>query len=1028
MAQDAFKPRGPTKASQPTAGGANARTTPVFGVVKDNIDPTRSGRLQVYITDFGGNEPDNRDNWISVSYMSPFYGSTVPDAGETGFGKYTENPSSYGMWYAQPDIDSTVICIFVNGDINYGFWIGCVPKAEALTMVPAIGATENIIANEGEAKSYGGATRLPVTNINTNNLKTADSTQYLELPKPVHSYQASIMTQQGVIRDPLRGPISSSSQRETPSRVGWGISTPGRPIYSGGLTDADIATKVSSPSQAPDTDLRVIARRGGHSIVMDDGDIVGRDQLVRIRTAKGHQILMSDDGQTLMILHSNGQSYVELGKEGTVDVYSTNSINLRTQGDLNLHADRNVNIHAAKEFNVQAENIKMNSEQEMNFRSVTNTKINSLQNFTLKSDMAMSFESKGDSSFLSQAMTYINGKKVNLNSGASGVIPQSVKPITIIAHTDTLHDKEKGYAAAPGKLLSITSRAPAHAPWANAGQGVDVKVSLSASDNLPSAPKSDVVSTNSNAINNVPADVKAKVAPTQATVSAQPATPPVSKTLDTNTTGAMLGSAATSAANYYPDAVKNGFQVNTTSGEVRIGRYGMDPTAMEKAGILKPGTKHTVFQLALNSSKFGLNLKTPSGQVDISKVIPPAFFTGKFGATSIQAFISNPAAQASAMVTNFQLAQTALTMGNVLKGKETPEQLAGIVMAGATVGIKTTINAITSKITDGNNKALQMVYAGASAANISQNVTGGLGGISKSLTAMSTPTIGNLLDSTRGVVASAFNGIISQFRPLSANVPQNLKVIAGIQQAAVSAVSKGTQKYYDGAAAKASTLASGLINLPGRQGSMQAVVNKALSATPGLGTVPGITQISKMAANAFANKVSNIKTIPFPNIPSQAGGLLNDAISSLQSQFGAPNIAGASAQLQSAITALASGGTLPIKLPTIGFNTTDRGDIQDQIEDVLGDDRIPIPDFTGEVGDDAVAAVEELESLIDEQQEVLAEYENILVEIENAKKAYYEAEQTLLQGDPELDTLKQAWLDLVSEAEDIIDVLEDLQE
>jgi len=188
-------------------------------------------------------------------------------------------------------------------------------------MVPAIGATDNIIPNEGEAKSYGGAKRLPVTNINTNNKDVADSSEYLTAPKPVHSYSATIMFQQGILRDPVRGPISSSSQRESPSRVGWGVSTPGRPIYEGGFDDTSIADNLKADNSKQ---LRVVSRRGGHSIVMDDGDIIGRDQLVRIRTALGHQILMSDDGQTLMILHSNGQSYIELGKEGTVDIYSTN--------------------------------------------------------------------------------------------------------------------------------------------------------------------------------------------------------------------------------------------------------------------------------------------------------------------------------------------------------------------------------------------------------------------------------------------------------------------------------------------------------------------------------------------------------------------------------------------------------------------------------------------------------------------------------------------------------------------------------
>ena len=267
--QDIIKSTGATRASKPDAGGANIRSVPVFGVVKNNIDPIRSGRIQVYISDFSGDDPDDSKTWVTVSYMSPFYGAVEPTASNTGFGTFKTNSSSYGFWNSPPDIGTTVICVFINGDMNYGFYIGCVPQPEALYMVPAIGAASNVVPNAGEAAGLAGATKLPVTNINTNNKSIANDPGFLDKPKPVHSYVASIMAQQGIVRDPVRGVISSSAQRESPSRVGWGVSTPGRPIYSGGLTDETIGNAAKSGNQKQT--MQVIARRGGHSIVMDDG-------------------------------------------------------------------------------------------------------------------------------------------------------------------------------------------------------------------------------------------------------------------------------------------------------------------------------------------------------------------------------------------------------------------------------------------------------------------------------------------------------------------------------------------------------------------------------------------------------------------------------------------------------------------------------------------------------------------------------------------------------------------------------------
>jgi hypothetical protein len=102
------------------------------------------------------------------------------------------------------------------------------------------------------------------------------------------------------------------------------------------------------------SDVNVIGRRGGHSLVMDDGNIEGKDNLVRVRTSGGHQITMSDDGNFLYIIHANGQAWLELGQEGTLDVYATNSVNVRTQGTINLHADEDINMFAGKKINMKS--------------------------------------------------------------------------------------------------------------------------------------------------------------------------------------------------------------------------------------------------------------------------------------------------------------------------------------------------------------------------------------------------------------------------------------------------------------------------------------------------------------------------------------------------------------------------------------------------------------------------------------------------------------------------------------------------
>ena len=880
--EDGFKPLGPTKSSKPDSGGGVTRSVPVLGIVKNNIDPTRSGRLQVYISDLGDEDSDNTEAWVTVSYMTPFYGFVTPKAPSEGFGDYTANPSSYGMWYSPPDLGSTVICIFVNGDPNYGYWIGCVPKPEALHMVPAIGATENIIANtEGEAQGYGGATRLPVTNINTNNGSISDTSDFLTQPKPVHSYAAMILNQQGLIRDPVRGAISSSSQRESPSRVGWGVSTPGRPIYDGGYDDSTIVD--AAAGTVPDEGLAVVARRGGHSIVLDDGDILGQDQLIRIRSAAGHQILMSDDSQTLFIIHSNGQSYIELGKEGTIDMYSTNSVNIRTQGDLNLHADNNININAKKKLNIKAEDINIESEKTTSQKVGTNNSIYTVGVFTHKVDGAMSMEAGGEGSYASGGIMYINGSKVNLNTGSASTVPQVVPAIPVLAHTDTLYDSTKGYAAAPGKLKSITSRAPAHSPWANAGQGVDVKTSTSADSELPPAPSPAVTATNETA-----SAAPAEAAATPATIATVPPVPAASGTMDSNSTGALVSASAVMVATGpAANAIKAGAGVVSSSqGPVAaIGSLAQTPAQLESAGILKPGAATLVNSLVQGGS-------------NVQAAMTNNLFTGTAGAENLTALTRNIPAQINAKVTNFQQAQSALTNAGVITGRESPASTAGLIMAGASGGVGATLNTMSSLVSTktinslgktlgaaanlssalGNRGAAKSILSTSSAitsalkvgnlaAGLAQTVSGGLGsiaGASKALNQLQ--GLNNaIVGASRGPAAQAFGAILGTFKPLKAGIPQNLFAIARNSLSTIDAISKGD--VVKSATGALSTI--GAIGGPGTSritgalsstvnaiGALSSATNPAATFRGLTGVIGGIGRVGAAIGNKNVSQIS----------------------------------------------------------------------------------------------------------------------------------------------------------------------------
>lgn len=441
-------------------GGVPAEMGPFVGVVKNNVDPARLGRLQVYIEQFGGSNTEDQSLWRTVKYLPPFYGVTPPVGTGVGTGTYLGNQQSYGMWFTSPDVGTKVLCFFVNGDPLLGYYVGCIPDEGVVHMMPAIGASTRFQTDNAVQKEYfGGAKQLPVTEINTRNLGITENPRYFDQPKPVHSAVAGTMFQQGLILDTDRGPITSNSQRESPSAV-FGMSTPGRPVYQGGLSDSDIDVKLET---AQLNDLKIIGRRGGHTLVMDDGDLTGKDNLVRLRTAKGHQITMSDTGDFFYIIHANGQTWLEFNSEGSVDLYSSNSVNVRTQGTLNFHADKDINFYAGGTISTKADSIRMQGQQTVDILSENSIKLYSDAAIAVRSDGTINLKS-ASGSWGCEAELVLKAEKIDLNGPAAAQVnkPQLIKDRKL---PDTKFETNKGWVSTDSALTTIVTRAPTHEPY-----------------------------------------------------------------------------------------------------------------------------------------------------------------------------------------------------------------------------------------------------------------------------------------------------------------------------------------------------------------------------------------------------------------------------------------------------------------------------------------------------------------------------------------------------------------------------------
>jgi hypothetical protein len=491
MAESVQRSKGRPSNYKMDRGGVPAEFGPFAGIVMSTVDPTRAGRLRVFIDVFAAGTENNMQDescWTTVSYMPPFYGSTPlqGNANSTNNGTYPGNQNSYGMWFTPPDVGMTVMCIFVNGDRSQGYYIGTIPDQGLGRMVPALGSVDRSQAktqNQNQEKYFANAPRLPVTEINTNNTDLFNSPRFFDGIKPVQSVVAQALLQQGLINDTERGTINSSSQRESPSAV-FGVSTPGIPIYSGGMKPNDIRTKLNAGEIKPN-DAKVIGRVGGHSLVMDDGDLEGNNALLRLRTSKGHQITMNDSGNFFYIVHANGQTWIEFGVEGTVDVYATNSVNVRTKGDINLHADRDINMFAGRY-------LKMKSKRDMQLDTDTFLSVRAQQDITLYSKNTIGVKADGTLTLNSASGSWGAGSAlalqaggIDLNGPAAGTVANP-QPLTTTLLDDTEWSTSRGWIVKPEGLKSTVSRAPTHEPYPYHNKGVDVNVAFE--DGKPSPP------------------------------------------------------------------------------------------------------------------------------------------------------------------------------------------------------------------------------------------------------------------------------------------------------------------------------------------------------------------------------------------------------------------------------------------------------------------------------------------------------------------------------------------------------------
>ena len=437
---------------------------PYLGVVKGNIDPTRMGRLKVHIPSLAKTLDPSENQLITCEYLAPFYGAKGGKYAKGAGTGFEDSQHSYGMWMVPPDLETKVLVIFAEGKMEQAYWMGCVQEPYTNHMMPGIASSTNTNdaldgtfegADAGfqqDKQSKYGSTNVPSGELNRNRQGALQNGNYESIPKPIHPF-AETLLKQGLSADDIRGNTSSSARRETPSQV-FGISTPGRKDTT--TTKENVGTKDSGAKD-------YVTRKTGHTFVMDDGAEDGTNQLTRLRTASGHQLLMHDTEGVVYLANGSGKAFIEMDRDGTISVYSDGGINMRSGRDFNVHSDMNINFHAKGAINFTSEtNVALNAEGYV-FAMGEKGILNSSQKGSVRNYARDGISSFTDGTQLHGASGRIDlaGSQVHFNSvGASSTWgPGWLKPDAIgIKVTEGLIDIDDDFALQQGKPNKIENK------------------------------------------------------------------------------------------------------------------------------------------------------------------------------------------------------------------------------------------------------------------------------------------------------------------------------------------------------------------------------------------------------------------------------------------------------------------------------------------------------------------------------------------------------------------------------------------
>ena len=479
---------------------------PYEAIVVNNLDTRYMGGLTVELLKYtsSAGTPESTGQLLNVRYLSPFYGVT-PNSALTANDGYEHTQKAYGMWMVPPDVGTKVLVMFAEGNANFGYWIGCIPADYMNFAVPdGKASTQN---TTGVTPPNLQDRKLPVGEYNKA-IETGATVDPTLFNKPYNKDFTETLEVQGLLNDESRGTTTSSARREMPSMV-FGISSPGPKDYRDGAPSMEmgpLGAKVKVPSN----------RLGGSSFVMDDGDenfvrathaeegppiyknkgtnppeaggdnTIPQNELFRLRTRTGHQILMHNSEDLIYIGNARGTTWIEMSSDGKIDIHAQDSVSIMTETDLNITAERDINMEAGRNVNIKAAGraigndvgrVQIESKNDFNLHVGQDSKITVEKNHYVKvkesqyidTNNTLHIKSGKDNKLTAVGYTHIKSGKDHRETAKyvhmNGPAASPANPAQEVEQLNTVMLPRIQAGGVISGYESILTRSPQHEPW-----------------------------------------------------------------------------------------------------------------------------------------------------------------------------------------------------------------------------------------------------------------------------------------------------------------------------------------------------------------------------------------------------------------------------------------------------------------------------------------------------------------------------------------------------------------------------------